>query len=74
MNLLIAELSSLETDSHVREATPEPATKRLSKGDWWFLELPTFQENASTDGVDPGIEESTKTQSARTSKAVKREW
>lgn len=71
MNLLLDERSSLETNSHVRESIPEPATKRLRKGDWWFPESSTLPENASTNGAEPDTETSTMSQSAATPKTVR---
>lgn len=71
MNLLLNERSSLETSSHVRESISEPETKRLRKGDWWFLESSTLPENVSTNGAEPDTEKSTTPQSEAAPKTVR---
>jgi hypothetical protein len=71
MNLLLDERRSLETDSHVRESISEAATNRLSKGDWWFLESSTLQENVSTYVAEPETEKSTTPQPASAAKTVR---
>ncbi|HBE71308.1 MAG TPA: hypothetical protein DDW52_24440 [Planctomycetaceae bacterium] len=71
MNLLLDERRSQETNSHVRESISEPETKRLRKGDWWFLESSTMPDNASTNSAEPDAEESTTPRSAVAPKTVR---
>jgi hypothetical protein len=71
MNLLLDEKSQLETNAHIRESAFEPATKRLRKGDWWFLESSNLHAQNSTDEAEQKSEELTETQTLSSTKAIR---
>jgi hypothetical protein len=71
MSLVLDERISRETNSHVRESISEPETKRLRKGDWWYLESSTLSENASTNGEEPETAELTMPQSGPAIKTIR---